>query len=135
MPKPEPAPAPAPAPAKGAQAAINFAAAQIGDPYRWGASGPNAWDCSGLTSKAWAAGGKSLPHWSVGQYQASTPIKMSQLRPGDLVFWSSSSKSSSIFHVALYAGDGQIIHAPRTGRPVVKESMMYWRAPNFFARP
>ncbi|GGD13742.1 C40 family peptidase [Nocardioides daphniae] len=134
-PKPAPAPAPAPTPAKGASAAVNFAAAQLGEPYVWGAAGPNAWDCSGLTMKAWAAGGKSLPHWSVGQYRATTPIKASSLRKGDLVFWSNTSDPSTIFHVALYAGDGQIIHAPRTGRPVVKESMYYWRSPNFFTRP
>lgn len=133
-PKPTPPPAPKP-PASGARAAVAFAAAQIGDPYRWGASGPNAWDCSGLTAGAWAAGGKSLPHYSVAQYTSSTPIRASQLRPGDLVFWGSGSSPSSIFHVALYAGDGQIIHAPRTGRPVTRESMYYWRAPNFFARP
>ncbi|QCC78301.1 NlpC/P60 family protein [Nocardioides daphniae] len=124
-----------PDPAKGASAAVNFAAAQLGEPYVWGAAGPNAWDCSGLTMKAWAAGGKSLPHWSVGQYRATTPIKASSLRKGDLVFWSNTSDPSTIFHVALYAGDGQIIHAPRTGRPVVKESMYYWRSPNFFTRP
>ncbi len=51
------------------------------------------------------------------------------------MFWGSSSSSSSIYHVALYVGGGQIIHAPRTGRPVVQESMYAWRAPNFYARP
>lgn len=116
-------------------AAIAFATAQIGDPYKWGASGPNAWDCSGLTAGAWAAGGKSLPHYSVAQYTSSTPISSASLLPGDLVFWGSSSKSTSIYHVALYVGDGQMIHAPRTGRPVVQESMYSWTAPNFFARP
>ncbi|TKI64370.1 C40 family peptidase [Nocardioides jishulii] len=135
QPKPDPAPVPAPAPAKGAAAAANYAAAQLGEPYVWGAAGPNSWDCSGLTMKAWAAGGKSLPHWSVGQYRATTPIKASNLRKGDLVFWSNTSNPDTIFHVALYVGDGQIIHAPRTGRPVVRESMYYWRSPNFFTRP
>ncbi|MFT3873931.1 MAG: C40 family peptidase [Nocardioides sp.] len=124
-----------PPPASGASAAIAFAKAQLGEPYRWGAAGPDAWDCSGLTMMSWRAGGKSLPHYSVAQYQQSTAIKSSQLRPGDLVFWGSSSSSSSIYHVALYIGDGQIIHAPRTGRPVSQESMYYWIAPNFFARP
>ncbi|WP_442940246.1 C40 family peptidase [Nocardioides sp. B-3] len=100
-----------------------FATAQIGDPYKWGAAGPDSWDCSGLTAGAWAAGGKSLPHYSVAQYTGSTPITSAQLVPGDLLFWGSSSKSSSIYHVALYIGDGQMIHAPRTGRPVVQESM------------
>ena len=85
--------------------------------------------------KAWQAGGKYLPHYSVGQYDAATPIRSSQLRPGDLVFWGSSSNPSSIFHVALYIGGGRMIHAPRTGRPVTEESMYYWTPPNFFARP
>lgn len=134
-PRPTPTPAPAPAPSGGASAAVAFATAQLGEPYVWGAAGPNAWDCSGLTMKAWQAGGKSLPHWSVGQYRATTPISASSLRAGDLVFWSSSSNPDSIFHVALYVGDGMIVHAPRTGRPVVKESMYYWRTPNFFTRP
>jgi cell wall-associated NlpC family hydrolase len=71
----------------------------------------------------------------VAQYTGSTPIAAASLVPGDLVFWGSSSKSTSIYHVALYVGDGQIIHAPRTGRPVVQESMYSWTTPNFFARP
>ncbi|WP_457188475.1 C40 family peptidase [Nocardioides sp. P5_E3] len=148
-PTPVPAPTPVPTPttlpttpptppppvSTGASAAIAFAAAQIGDPYKWGASGPNAWDCSGLTAGAWAAAGKALPHYSVAQYTQSTKITAGQLAPGDLVFWGASSSPGSIYHVALYIGDGQIIHAPRTGRPVSQESMYYWRAPNFFARP
>jgi len=147
-PAPEPAPAPvsqpappapqsAPAPpvATGAAAAVAFARAQLGEPYRWAAAGPDAWDCSGLTSGAWAAGGKSLPHYSVAQYEQSTPIRAGDLRPGDLVFWGSTSSPSSIFHVALYVGEGRIVHAPRTGRPVTEESMYYWTPPTFFARP
>ncbi len=133
--QPAPAPPAPPAPSGGAAAAVAFARAQIGDPYRWGAAGPDAWDCSGLTMGAWNAGGTSLPHYSVAQYEQSTRISSGSLQPGDLVFWGSSSSPSSIYHVALYAGDGQIIHAPRTGRPVVQESMYYWTTPNFFARP
>lgn len=131
----EPAPEDPPAPSGGAQAAIAFARAQLGEPYQWGAAGPGAWDCSGLTSKAWAAGGKSLPHYSVAQYDVSTPISAGQLRPGDLVFWGDTGSPSSIYHVALYVGGGRIIHAPRTGRPVTEESMYYWRTPDFYARP
>ncbi len=140
-PKPDPKPAPQPAPAppapsvSGAQRAISFARAQIGEPYRWGAAGPGTWDCSGLTMKAWQSGGKYLPHYSVGQYGAGTPIRSSQLRAGDLVFWGSSSSPGSIYHVGLYIGGGQMIHAPRTGRDVTQESVYYWTPPNFFARP
>lgn len=124
-----------PAPASGASAAISFARQQIGDPYVWGAAGPNAWDCSGLTMGAWRAGGISLPHYSVAQYAQSTPISQGSLKPGDLVFWGSSGSPSSIYHVALYVGNGMIIQAPRTGRDVEEVSMYYWITPNFFARP
>jgi cell wall-associated NlpC family hydrolase len=134
-PAPAPAPTPVPPASSGADAAIAFAAAQIGDPYKWGAAGPDAWDCSGLTAGAWAKGGKSLPHYSVAQFTGSTRITAAQLAPGDLVFWGSSSNPSSIYHVGLYVGDGQMIHAPRTGRPVVRESIWSWTTPNFFARP
>ncbi len=131
---PAPQPAPAPATSGGAASAVAFARAQLGEPYVWAAAGPNAWDCSGLTMMAWRAGGVSLPHYSVAQYAAATPITSAQLRVGDLVFWGAGSSPSSIYHVALYAGGGMIIHAPRTGRPVSLESMYSWAAPTFFGR-
>ena len=118
----------------GAERAIAFARAQIGDPYVWGAAGPDSWDCSGLMLAAWGQAGVSLPHYSVAQYYAGTPISAASLRPGDLVFWGSSSSPESIYHVAMYIGGGQIIHSPRTGRSVSVESMYYWTPPNFFAR-
>lgn len=135
-PQPVSAPPPSrpPSGSGGAQRAISFARAQLGEPYVWGAAGPSSWDCSGLTMAAWRQAGVSLPHYSVAQYYAGTPISAGSLRPGDLVFWGSSSDPGSIFHVALYIGGGQIIHAPRTGRPVTVESMYYWTPPNFFAR-
>jgi len=73
-------------------------------------------------------------HYSVAQYSSSTRISASQLRPGDLVFWGSSSNPSSIYHEAMYIGNGMIIHAPRTGRNVEIVSMYYWIPPNFFGR-
>ena len=132
-PPPAPVPTPAPAPSGDPASAVAFAAAQLGDAYRWGAAGPDSWDCSGLMMMAWRAGGISLPHSSAGQYAASTPIAAADLRPGDLVFWGAS--PSGIYHVAMYVGGGEIIHAPRTGRPVSRESMYYWTAPDYFARP
>ncbi len=120
---------PPPAPASGAAGAIAFARAQIGDPYQWGAAGPDKWDCSGLTMRAWQAGGISLPHYSAGQYDASTPISEGDLQPGDLVFWGSSSSPSSIYHVALYTGGGMIVHAPRTGEDVAEVPIDYWISP------
>ena len=122
-----------PAPGNGAQRAVAYAKAQLGKPYLWAAAGPNAFDCSGLTMMAWRQGGKYLPHWSVAQFQQSTPIGVGSLRQGDLVFWGSS--PGSIHHVAMYIGNGQIIHAPRTGQPVQINSMYYWVPPNYFARP
>ncbi|HEX6249106.1 MAG TPA: C40 family peptidase [Nocardioidaceae bacterium] len=136
-PPPAPAPPPPPLPpggSGGADRAIAFAKAQLGEPYVWGAAGPDAWDCSGLMLQAWAQSGVSLPHYSVAQYYAGRPISSSSLRPGDLVFWGTSSNPESIHHVAMYIGGGQIIHAPRTGRPVSIDSMYYWTPPNFFAR-
>ena len=134
-PPPVTPPADPPPVSGGAGQAIAFARAQIGEPYRWGAAGPKAWDCSGLTMGAWAAAGKSLPHYSVAQYSQSTPIRQSQLQPGDLLFWGSSRSPGSIYHVALYVGGGQMIHASRPGRPVAQVGINEWIAPNFFARP
>jgi len=129
-----PPPPPPPPPAVDAAAAIAFARAQLGEPYKYGASGPGAWDCSGLTMMAWAAGGKSLPHYSVAQYQASTPITLGDLQPGDLLFWGDGGVSS-IYHAAIYTGNGMMIHAPRPGKTVEEVSMYYWITPNYFARP
>jgi peptidoglycan DL-endopeptidase CwlO len=119
----------------GVAAALAFASAQIGEPYVWGAAGPNSWDCSGLTMKAWQQGGIDLPHYSVAQYEQSTPIAFGDLQPGDLVFWGTTSRPGSIHHVALYAGNGMIIQAPHTGANVDEVSMYSWEAPNFYARP
>jgi peptidoglycan DL-endopeptidase CwlO len=116
----------------GAKAAIDFARAQLGEPYVWGAAGPDAWDCSGLTMMAWRQGGVYLPHYSAAQYSETKHITAAQLRPGDLVFWGTS--PNTIHHVALYIGNGQIIQAPHTG-DVVKVSMLYSTAPDFFGRP
>ena len=117
---------------EGAKAAIEFARKQLGEPYLWGAAGPDAWDCSGLTMMAWRQGGISLPHYSAAQYQQTKHLAVGQLRAGDLVFWGTS--PNTIHHVALYIGNGQIIQAPRTG-DVVKVSSLFETAPNFFGRP
>jgi cell wall-associated NlpC family hydrolase len=122
-----------PAPSSGVEGAVAFALAQVGEPYVWAAAGPDAWDCSGLTMGAWGAAGRSLPHYSVAQYEATTPVSMSSLRRGDLLFWSEGSPGS-IYHVALYLGDGMMVHAPRTGRNVEVVSMYYWFAPDLAGR-
>ncbi|MBL1066735.1 C40 family peptidase [Streptomyces sp. 7-21] len=89
-----------------------LAAAQsaLGSPYVWGATGPDSFDCSGLTSWAYAQAGISIPRTSQAQASAGTQIGRDQLAPGDLVLY-----YDDLHHVGLYAGNGQIIHAPRPG--------------------
>ncbi|MFX4290730.1 NlpC/P60 family protein [Streptomyces bohaiensis] len=107
-----PAPPPAPAGSRAAQA-VAFAQAQLGKPYGWGATGPSAFDCSGLTQAAWQAAGVSLPRTSHSQIGAGVRVSRDQLAPGDLVFY-----YSGLTHVGMYVGNGQIIHASRPGTPV-----------------
>ncbi|MEV6410809.1 C40 family peptidase [Kribbella sp. NPDC051718] len=121
---------------RGARAAIDFALAQLGEPYIWAAAGPSSWDCSGLTMGAWKKAGVQLPHYSVAQYEQIKHISEDDLRPGDLIFWAEDSNDpGTIFHVAMYLGGGRMIHAPRPGRPVTTDSIYYWEAPDFFGRP
>lgn len=100
-------------PAAGAEAAVAEARRQLGKPYEWGASGPDSFDCSGLTSWAWRAGGRSLPHSSVAQYGATRRVDVADVALGDLLFY-----GSPIHHVGIYAGDGTMIEASETGTPV-----------------
>ncbi|AUG80711.1 hypothetical protein CFP65_6039 [Kitasatospora sp. MMS16-BH015] len=100
--------------------ALRFAYAQLGKPYQWGATGPGAYDCSGLTGAAWRAGGVSLPRVSQAQWSAGQRVAKSDLQPGDLVFF-----FSDLHHVGMYVGDGKMIHAPRTGKNVEIIPMSY----------
>ncbi|GAA3521745.1 C40 family peptidase [Nocardioides daeguensis] len=101
-------------PASGrAAAAIKYALAQVGDAYVWGAAGPNAFDCSGLTMMAYAQAGVSLPHSSRAQYGSGAHVAKSDLQPGDLVFY-----YSPISHVGIYLGNGLIVHAANPGAGV-----------------
>ena len=93
--------------------AVAFAYDQLGDRYVYGAAGPNAWDCSGLTMGAWAAAGVSLPHSSSAQYSTGRKVSKSELQPGDLVFF-----YSPISHVGIYIGGGNMIHASNPSKPV-----------------
>ena len=95
-----------------ASAAVNYALAQVGDAYVYGAAGPDAFDCSGLTMMAWAQAGVSLPHSSGAQQGSGTPVSSSSLQPGDLVFY-----YQPVSHVGIYIGGGKIVHAanPSTG--------------------
>ena len=105
-------------PASGrAAAAVQYALAQVGDAYVYGAAGPSAWDCSGLTMVAWAQAGVALPHSSSAQYASGARVSSSDLQPGDLVFY-----YSPISHVGMYIGNGLIVHAanPSSGTRVAE---------------
>ncbi|GAA0926444.1 C40 family peptidase [Streptomyces thermoalcalitolerans] len=102
-----------------AEKALAFARAQIGKPYVWGASGPESYDCSGLTQAAWKAAGVTLPRSTLDQAHAGTTVPLTAARPGDLVFFAS--PSGDVDHVGVYAGDGMVIHAPRPGSYVCQE--------------
>ena len=106
-------------PASGrAKAAIAYALAQVGDSYVYGAAGPNAFDCSGLTMMAWGQAGVSLPHSSRAQMGSGAPVSKSQLQPGDLVFY-----YSPVSHVGMYIGNGMIVHAANPGAGVKVSSV------------
>jgi cell wall-associated NlpC family hydrolase len=105
--------APVAASSQAAQVAVSTALAQVGKPYVWGASGPGSFDCSGLTSYAYAAAGIALPHSSSAQSRMGTPVSRDALQPGDLIFF-----YSPVSHVAMYIGNGQMVHASTSGTPV-----------------
>ncbi|MET7599440.1 NlpC/P60 family protein [Streptomyces sp. NPDC005481] len=109
-----------PAYATTADKAIAFARAQVGKPYVWGATGPDSYDCSGLTQAAWKAAGVSLPRTTWDQVDAGTTVPLSDIKPGDLVFF-----YDDISHVGLYIGNGMMIHAPKPGAYVREESIYY----------
>jgi peptidoglycan DL-endopeptidase CwlO len=109
---------PPPPVGSGASAAVAAAKSRIGAPYVWGAAGPDAFDCSGLVMWAWGQAGVGLPHFSGAQYASTTHISMSQLQPGDLVFFGNPGD-----HVAMYVGGGMIIQAAHTGTTVAISPM------------
>lgn len=111
-----------------AAAALAAAKTKIGAPYVWGATGPNSFDCSGLTSWAYAQAGASLPRTSQAQANAGTRIPVSQAKPGDLIIF-----YGDFHHVGLYAGNGQTLHAPKPGAPVRYENVNYMN-PQFAVR-
>ncbi|MDT9688415.1 NlpC/P60 family protein [Streptomyces sp. P9(2023)] len=101
-------------PASGrAKAALDFAYAQLGKPYEWGSTGPDSFDCSGLTGASWRAAGVSLPRTVKQQYDAGRKVAKSDLQPGDIIYWYNDTQ-----HNGMYVGDGKAIHAPRTGKNV-----------------
>ncbi|WP_228771435.1 C40 family peptidase [Actinokineospora iranica] len=109
------------APPGAAGRAMDVALAQRGKPYVWGAEGPGSFDCSGLTLYAYRAAGVSLPHSSRAQFGYGKSVSRSELIPGDLLFYGGS--ASTIHHVAMYIGDGRIVHASTTGVPVKTDTI------------
>lgn len=93
--------------------AVAFAKEQIGKDYVWGAEGPDSYDCSGLTLKAWAAAGRVIPRTSQEQWKRLPRVAVEDMRPGDLIIY-----FEDATHVGMYVGDGVMVHAPRPGRQV-----------------
>jgi cell wall-associated NlpC family hydrolase len=117
----------APAAAGRVGGALAWAYAQLGKPYHYGGAGPRTFDCSGLTMRAFAAAGVSLPHSAAAQQRAGRRVPLSQLQPGDLVFW-----GSPAYHVGIYVGGGRIIDAPHTGTDVQIQAL--WGRPSSAVR-
>jgi peptidoglycan DL-endopeptidase CwlO len=109
-------------PAAVRKAALTNALGKIGKPYRWGAMGPNAFDCSGLVKWSFANAGKNLPRTSRAMASMGTPVSRANLQPGDLVFF-----YQPISHVGIYIGGGKIVHASRSGQPVKISDMSRMR--------
>ncbi|GAA0462406.1 NlpC/P60 family protein [Streptomyces stramineus] len=101
------------APSEEGGKALEYAFKQVGKPYVWGAAGPNSFDCSGLTSQAWAHAGDAIPRTSQEQWRTLPKVSLNELRPGDLVVY-----FQRATHVALYIGNGLVIQAPRPGASV-----------------
>ncbi|OIV35462.1 glycoside hydrolase [Mangrovactinospora gilvigrisea] len=123
-----PAPAASAAPAVESRA-LAIAESKRGDPYRYGAAGPSAFDCSGLVSYSYHRAGHSLPRTAAGQYRATHHISGSHREVGDLVFFHS---GGSVYHVGIYVGGGRILHAPYPGRRVGTERL--WTSAVWYGR-
>ena len=104
----------------GNDSAVGIAYSLIGKPYVWGASGPKAFDCSGLVMYVFGKCGVSLPHYTGSQFSMGSSVSQSDLRPGDAVFFNT---YGSVSHVGIYIGNGQFIHAPSTGYTVTISSL------------
>jgi cell wall-associated NlpC family hydrolase len=118
-------PSDVPAPTQAAAVAIAEASTHLGQPYLWGGTGPEAFDCSGLTLTAYRAAGINLPRTAAQQWFAGPQVALGDLAPGDLLFWAyDATNPSTIHHVAMYVGNGQMIAAPHTG-DVVKVQPVY----------
>lgn len=118
-----------------AQDVVDFAASLIGRPYVWGAEGPNAFDCSGLTQYVYEEFGVALPRRAISQSKIGLPAGR-RLQRGDLLFFSTDSRQSEVTHVGLYEGDGMMIEASKRHGRVRRDSLAepYWIERFMFAR-
>ncbi|GAA4913804.1 NlpC/P60 family protein [Nonomuraea thailandensis] len=105
--------------------AANWALTQLGKPYVWAADGPETYDCSGLSMRAWERAGVRLDHWTGTQWTSGPHVPLDQLRRGDLLFFAHNGDPSTIHHVGIYVGRDQMVHAPQTGDVVRVASI--WR--------
>ncbi len=122
------------------ETAIAYAEAQLGEPYQFGGAGPSSWDCSGLTKQSYAAAGVYIGTHSVSNQYATMSsqgrlVPTSQLQRGDLLFYGTGGSSSSLYHVAIYLGNGQMIEAPRPGANVRIVSIRYGDLAAYAGRP
>jgi len=120
--------------------AIAFASAQLGKPYQFAGSGPDSWDCSGLTKAAYAAAGVYIgAHFVSSQYYtmagAGRLVPLAEMVPGDLIFYADGGYPGSFYHVAMYVGGDQMIEAPREGIPVRIVNVRYYDALPYAGRP
>ncbi|WP_343951168.1 C40 family peptidase [Nonomuraea longicatena] len=106
--------------------AVSVAKAQVGDPYRYGATGPGAFDCSGLVQYAWKKAGVKIPRVTYSQYaRIDKKVTWKRLRPGDLMFFRGRG------HVGMYVGDGRMVHSPSSGKRVRVDRISEWRRASF----
>lgn len=123
------------APTSKARQAIDYATAQLGKPYVYGGTGPGSFDCSGLTMRSWEAAGTSIPRVSRDQYGQLPKVPFAEAKPGDIIAYGTSTASSSVYHVALYIGDGKMIEAPRAGIPVRVTAVRHGDRMPYVVRP
>lgn len=132
---------PGPAPGGGAAGAIAFAYAQLGDDYAWAGSGPDAWDCSGLTQAAYASVGVYVgAHLVSSQYYTMANqgrlVWYEYMQPGDLIYYANGGyPGGGFYHIAIYVGGGQMIEAPRDGVPVRVTAVRYYDMLDYVGRP
>ncbi|MFD8323980.1 C40 family peptidase [Kitasatospora purpeofusca] len=117
------------------EAAVQFALAQLGKPFRTAGNGPDGYDCSGLVQQSFRRGDIELPRVANDQYAATTPVTASQLRRGDLLFWSDDGSARGIHHVAIYLGNNQYVEAARPGTLIRISGISSGYYPTHMGRP